>query len=104
VIRRIFGPRKDEVTGGWRKLHNELLIWNLQDTKFRGYKTGGACSTPEDTRNVYKILVGKPEGKRPLGRPRCRWEHNIKMDLKVKAYGCFNWIHVAQDRDRWRLL
>jgi hypothetical protein len=52
-------------------------------------------------RNVYRVLVGKPEGKRPLGRPRCRWEDGIKMDLREIGWGGVEWIHLAQDRDRW---
>ena len=55
-------------------------------------------------RDVHRVLVGKPEGKRPLGRPRSRWEDNIKMDLQEVGCGCMNWIGLAQDRDRWRTL
>jgi hypothetical protein len=55
-------------------------------------------------RGVYRVLVGKPEGKRPLGRPRLRWEDNIKMDLQEVGVGCGDWIERAQDRDRWRAL
>jgi hypothetical protein len=55
-------------------------------------------------RNVYRVLVGKPEGKRPLGRPRRRWEDGIKMDLEEIGRGGVEWIHLAQDRDRWRAL
>jgi hypothetical protein len=55
-------------------------------------------------RGVYRILVGKPEGKRPLGRPRFRWEDNIKMDLQEVGCGGMDWIELAQDRDRWRVL
>ena len=55
-------------------------------------------------RDVYRVLVGKPEGKRPLGRPRCRWEDNIKMDLQEVGGGCRDWMELAQDRDRWRAL
>jgi hypothetical protein len=53
-------------------------------------------------RNVYRVLVGKPEGKRPLGRPRRRWEDGIKMDLSEICWGCVEWIQLAQDRGRWR--
>jgi hypothetical protein len=54
--------------------------------------------------NAYRILVGKPEVKRPLGRPRCRWEDNIKMDLREIGWGGMDWIDIAQDRDQWRAL
>jgi hypothetical protein len=55
-------------------------------------------------RGMYKVSVGKPEGQRPLGRPRHRWENNIKMDLQEVGCGCMDWIELAQDRDRWRAL
>jgi len=55
-------------------------------------------------RVVYRILVGKPEGRRPLGRPRRRWEDNIRMDLRLMECGCVDWMELAQDRDRWRAL
>jgi hypothetical protein len=57
-----------------------------------------------EVRGVYNILVGKPEGRRPLGRPMCRWEDNIKMDLGEIEFGDIDWINLAQDRDRWRAL
>ena len=56
----------------------------------------------EEGRGVHRVLVRKPEGKRPLGRPRCRWEDNIKMDLQEVGGGCGDWMELAQDRDRWR--
>jgi hypothetical protein len=62
---------------------------------------GGACSTNGEKRNTYRILVGKPEGKRPLGRPRRRWEYNIKMALRKTGWGGMGWIDLAQDRDQW---
>ena len=55
-------------------------------------------------RGVHRVLVGKPEGKRPLGRPRRRWEDNIKMDLQEVGGGCGDWVELAQDRDRWQAL
>jgi hypothetical protein len=58
----------------------------------------------EEGRGVYKVMVGKPEGKRPLGRPRRRWDDNIKMDLQEVGRGCGDWMELAQDRDRWRAL
>ena len=63
---------------------------------------GGACGAYG--RGVHRVLVGKPEGKRPLGRPRRRWEDNIKMDLQEVGRGCENWMELAQDRDKWRAL
>jgi len=65
---------------------------------------GGACGTYVGGRGVYRVLVGKPEGKRPLGRPRRRWEDNIKMDLQEVGRGCGDWMELDQDRDRWRAL
>jgi hypothetical protein len=59
--------------------------------------------TAEESK-VYKVLVGKPEGKRPLGKPRRRWENGIRMDLKEIGWGSVEWIHLAQDRDRWRVV
>jgi hypothetical protein len=87
VLRRIFGPKRDEVTGDWRKLHNEELH-NLYSSpniirmiKSRRMKWTGHLARMGETRNAYRILLGKPEGKRPLGRPRRRWVDNIKIDL-----------------------
>ena len=64
----------------------------------------GACGTYGGRGGVHKVLVGKPDRKRPLGRPRRRWEDNIKMDLQKVGYGGVDWIELAQDRDRWRAL
>jgi hypothetical protein len=86
VLRRVFGPKRDEVTGEWRKLHNEELndLYSLPNivrvVKSRMRRAGHVVRMREE-RGVYRVLVGKPEGKRPLGRPKCRWEDNIKMDL-----------------------
>jgi hypothetical protein len=65
---------------------------------------GRACSTKGEKRNAYRILVGKLEGKRPLGRPRRRWEDNIRMDLREIGWGGMDWIDLAQDRDQWKVL
>ena len=87
VLRRVFGPKRDEVTGEWRKLHNEELrdLYSLLDivrvVKLRRMKWMGHVACMGEGRGVHRVLVGKPEGKRPLGRPRCRWEDNIKMHL-----------------------
>jgi hypothetical protein len=63
---------------------------------------GRACGTNGEKGNAYRILVGKPEGKRPLGRPRRRWVNNIKMDLREIGWGGMDWIELAEDRDQWR--
>jgi hypothetical protein len=65
---------------------------------------GWACSTNGERRNAYRILVGKLEERRPLGRPRCRWVENIKMDLRETGWDGIDWITLAQDRDQWRAL
>jgi len=110
VLRRIFGPKRDEVTGEWRKLHNEELndlycspnIFRV--IKSRRMRWAGHVACREERRGAYRVLVGKPEGKRPLGRPRHRWENNIKMDLQEVVCGGMHWIELAQDSDRWRAL
>jgi hypothetical protein len=65
---------------------------------------GRACGAYGDDRGVYRVFVRKPEGRSPLGRPRCRWEYNIKMDLQEVGGGHWDWMELAQDRDRWRAL
>ena len=65
---------------------------------------GRACGAYGEGRGVHRVLVGKPEGKRPLGRPRHRWDDNIKMDLQELGGGCGDWVELAQDRKRWRAL
>ena len=110
VLRRIFGPKRDGVTGEWRKLHNEELndLYTSSNTvrviKSRKMRWVGHVARMDKGRGVHKVLVGKPEWKRPLGRPRRRWEYNIKMDLEEVGRGCWNWMELAQDRDRWRTL
>jgi hypothetical protein len=110
VLRRIFGPKRDEVTRDWRKLHNEELL-NLYFSpnifrmiKPRRMSWAGQVARMGETRNAYRILVGKPEGKRPLGTPRRRWVDNIKMDLGEISWGGMDWIDLVQDRDQWRAL
>jgi hypothetical protein len=88
VLRRIFGPKRDEVTGDWRKLHNEelhRLYYSpsiIRMIKSRRMRWAGHVARMGEKRNACRILVGKPEGKRPLGRPRRRWVDNIRMDLR----------------------
>ena len=65
---------------------------------------GGTCGTYGERRGLHRVLMGKPEGKRPVGRPRRRWEDNIKMDLQEVGGGCEDWMELAQVRDRWRAL
>jgi len=110
VLRRIFGPRSDEVTGEWRRLHNEELndlycSHNIvQVIKSRRMRWAGHVARMGEERGVYRVLVGKPEGRRPLGRPRRGWVDNIRMDLQEVGCGYMDWIGLAQDRDRWRTL
>ena len=109
VMRGVFGPERDEVTGEWRKLHNEELsdLYSLPNivrvVKSRKRWAGHVVRMGQG-RGVYRVLVGKPEGKRPMGRPRRRWGNNIKMDLQEVGGGCGDWMELAQDRDRWRAL
>jgi hypothetical protein len=110
VLRRIFGPKKDGVTGGWRKLYGEELH-NLYSSpriirivKSRRMRWAGHVAQMGEKRNVYRLLVGKPEGKGPLGRSRHRWMDNIKMDLLLIGLNVVDWIGLAQDRYRWRAL
>ena len=106
VLRRIFGPRRDEVTGDWRRLHNEEInvLYSspniVRVIKWRRMRWAGHVARMGKERGVYRVLVGKLEGKRPLGRPRCRWVDNIRMDLKEVGCGHLDWIGLAQDRDR----
>jgi hypothetical protein len=89
------------------KLHNEELhgLYSLPSIvrviKARRMRWAGHVACIGEVRGAYNILVGRPEGRRPLGRPRCRWEDNIKMDLREIGSGNVDWIHLAQDRDRW---
>jgi hypothetical protein len=110
VLRRIFGPKRDEVIGGWRNLHNKELH-NLYCSpsmiriiKSRRMRWTGHVARMGEKRNAYRILVGKQEGKIPLGRPRRRWEDNISMDLREIVWIGMDWIDLAQDRDHWRAL
>ena len=106
VLRRISVSKRHGVTGEWRKLHNEELndLYSspniVQVIKSRKMRWAGHVARKEEVRCVLKVMVGKPEGKRPLGRPRRRWEDNIKMDLQEVRRVCGDWMELAQDRDR----
>jgi hypothetical protein len=100
----------DEMAGGWRKLHNEELhgLYSspsiIRVIKARRIRWAGHVGRMGEVSGAYNILVGWTEGRRPLGRPRHRWEDNIKMDLGKLGFGDVDWINWAQDRDRWRAL
>jgi hypothetical protein len=94
-LRIIFRPKRDEMTGEWRKLHSEELhnLYSSPDiirqVKSRRMRWAGHVARMGEERKVYKVLVGKPEGKRPLGRPRSRWKDAIRMDLReIGLWGC----------------
>jgi len=98
------------VVGEWRRLHNEELndlysspniVWVIKSRRMRW---AGHVARMGEERGAYRVLVGKPEEKRPLGRPRLRWVDNIRMDLQEVRCGYVDWIGLAQDRDRWRTL
>jgi len=110
VLRRIFGSKREEVTVEWRKLRNEELnnlflsaniFWVIKSRRSRWV---GHVARMGERRGIYRVLVGKPEGKSPLGRPRRRWEDNIKMDLQEEGCGGMDWIELDRDRDRWLAL
>jgi len=110
VLRRIFRPTRDEVTGEWRRLHIEELndLYSspniVRVIKSRRMWWAGHLARMGEERGVYRVLVGKPEGRRPLERPKRRWVDNIRMDLQEVGFGYMDWIGLAQDRDRWRTL
>jgi hypothetical protein len=99
-----------EVTGEWRRLHNKELyaLYSspniIRVIKSRRLRLAGHVARMGERRGAYRALVGKPDGRRPLERPRRRWEDNIKMDLREIGWGGMDWINLAQDRDRWRAL
>jgi hypothetical protein len=96
------------MTGDWRKLHIEELhnLYSspniIRNIKSRRMRWTGNVARMGETRNAYRILVGKPEGKRPLGRPRRRWVDNVQIDLGEIGWDGVDWIELAQDRDQWR--
>jgi hypothetical protein len=103
-VLRIFGPKRKEVPGGWRRLYNEELH-NLYSSpniirviNLRIW--AGYVAFMGKVRNAYKILIGKPEGKRLHGRPRCRWKDNVKLGLREIWWEGVDWIHLAQYRDQ----
>jgi hypothetical protein len=106
-VLRIFGPKREE-DGSWRKLHNDELhsLYSspkiVRVIKSRRMRWAEHVARMGEGKGVYRVLVGRPEGKRPLGRPRRRWEDNIKMDLKDTGIDVANWIQLAQDRVQLR--
>jgi hypothetical protein len=107
VLRKIFGPKRDE-DGSWRKLHNDELhsLYSSPNIvsviKSRRMRWAGHVACMVEGRGVYRVLVGRPEVKRPLGRPRRRWEVNIKLHLREIGTDEANWLQLAQDRAQWR--
>jgi hypothetical protein len=107
VLRRIFGPRRDEITGDWRRLHNEELndLYAspniVRVIKSRRMRWAEHVARMGEERGVYRVLVGKPEGKKTLGRPKRRWVDNIRMDLQQVGCGYMDCIGLAQDKYRW---
>jgi hypothetical protein len=107
VLRRIFGPKRDQVTSEWRKLNNGELnelyssLEIVRVIKSRRSRWAGHVTRMGEKTGVYRVLVGKSEGNRPFGRPRRRWENNIKMDLQEMEFGCMDWTEQSQDRDWW---
>jgi hypothetical protein len=105
-LKRIFGPKREE-DGSWRKLHNDELhslyssLNIFRVIKSRTLRWEGHVARMGEGRGIYGVLVGRPEGKRPLGRPRRRWKYNIKMDLRDIGIDGANWIQLAQDRVQW---
>jgi hypothetical protein len=110
VIRKIFGPKRDEVTGEWRKLHSEELhiLYSSpninRQIKSRTMRWAGHVALMGEDRNVYRVLMEKPEEKRLLGRPRRRWEDGTRTDLREIDWGSVEWTQLAHDRDRLRAL
>jgi len=110
LLKRIFGLKRNKVTREWRKLHKEELNYLYSSPnivrviKSRRMGWAGHVARMGERRGVYRVLVGNPEGTRPLGRPRHSWEDNNKVDLQEVRCGGTDWIELAQDRDRWRKL
>jgi hypothetical protein len=110
ICLKFFGKIQVPIIGEWRKLHNEELsdLYSLPNlvrvVKSRRMRWAGHVARMGEGRGVHRVVVGKPEGKRPLGRPRRRWEDNINMHLQEVAGGYGDWMELAQVRDRWRAL
>jgi hypothetical protein len=110
VLRRIFGPKRDEVMGEWRKLHSEEVrdLYSLRSIiriiNSRMMRWARHVARLGKKRNAYRLLVQKPNGKRPLGRPTRRWVDNIRIYHGEVGWGDVDWIGLAQDRNRWRAL
>jgi hypothetical protein len=110
ALRRIFGLKMDKVSGIWRKVHNEELPnWCssssiIRRIKSRRMRWAGHVARMGEKRNPYRILMGKPKGRRPLGRPSRRWVDNIKMDLREIGWDGMDWIDLTQARDQWKAL
>ena len=108
ILRKIFGTTRDEITGEWRNLHNAELhaLYSspniIRNLKSRRLRWAGHVARMEQFRNAYRVLVGELESKRPLGRPRRRWEDNIKMDLGEVGCDPRDWIALVEDTDQWR--
>jgi hypothetical protein len=108
-VLRIFGPKREE-DESWRKLHNNELqsLYSSPNIvrliKSRRMRWARHVALMAEGKGVYRVLVGRPEGKRPLGRPKRRWEYNIKLDLREIRIDGTNWIQLAQDRIQWGLL
>jgi len=102
VLRRVFEPKRDELTGEWRKVHNEELSDLycspniVRVIKWRGMRWAGHVARMGESIGVYRVLLGKTEGKRALGRPRLRWKDIIKMDLEAVGFGDMDWIELAE--------
>jgi hypothetical protein len=107
VLRKIFGPKREE-DGLWRKLHNDELhsLYSspniVRVIKSRRMRWAGHVACMGEERGVYRVLIGRPEGKRPLGRSSHRWEDNIKLDFREIGINGVNWIQLAQDRVQWQ--
>jgi hypothetical protein len=110
LLTRIFGPKRNEMRGEWRKLHNEELrdLYSspsiIRIIKSRRMRWSGHVTRMGERRDAYRLLVGKPDGKRPLRKPRHRWSDNIRMGLGEVGWSDVDWIGLAQDRNRWRAL